>query len=60
MSFEPIHIHKNIVDRKRNIFFLFLPLVIFILLMALYFNFSSKWQLPRNTGETVLGEQDTK
>jgi len=60
MDFEPLHIHKNIVDRKRNIFFLFLPLAIFILLMALFFSFSSKWQIPRDRTETVLGEQDNK
>jgi hypothetical protein len=60
MDFKPLHIHKNIVDRKRNIFFLFLPLAIFILLMALYFNFSNRWQLPRDASETVLGKQDNK
>jgi hypothetical protein len=60
MDFEPLHIHKNIFDRKRNIFFLFLPVIIFILLLALYFNFSGKWQLPRDTTRSVLGEQENK
>ncbi len=58
MNFEPIHLHKNTVDRNRNIFLLFIPAVVFVFLVALLIAFSSKWQLPDNFEKTVLGEKE--
>lgn len=56
MSNKSIHIHKNIVDRNRNIFLLFLPAVIFVLFLAIMFSFYKVKELPRNTNEATLGE----
>jgi len=58
MSNKPIHIHKNIVDRNRNIFFLFLPAVIFVLFLTIMFSLYKVKELPRNTNEATLGEQE--
>lgn len=58
MSNKPIHIHKNIVDRNRNIFLLFLPAVIFVLFLTIMFSLYKVGQLPRDSYETTLGEND--
>jgi CHASE3 domain sensor protein len=58
MSNKPIHIHKNIVDRNRNIFLLFLPAVIFVLFLTIMFSFYKVKELPRNTNKAILGEQE--
>ena len=58
MSNKPIHIHKNIVDRNRNIFLLFLPAIVFVLFLTIMFSFYQAKQLPRDSYETTLGEQE--
>jgi len=58
MSNKPIHIHKNIVDRNRNIFLLFLPAVVFVLFLTIMFSFYKVRQLPRDSYETTLGEKE--
>ena len=58
MSNKPIHIHKNIVDRNRNMFLLFLPVVIFVLFLTIMFSFYKVKELPRNTNEATLGEKN--
>jgi len=58
MNLEPIHLHKNTVDRNRNIFLLFIPAVVFVFLVAFLIAFSSKWQLSDNLEKTVLGEEE--
>ncbi len=58
MSNRPIHIHKNIVDRNRNIFLLFLPAIVFVLFLTIMFSFYKVKQLPRDSYETTLGEQE--
>jgi hypothetical protein len=58
MSNKPIHIHKNIVDRNRNMFLLFLPAVIFVLFLTAMFSFYKIRQLPENNYEATLGEKE--
>lgn len=57
MGNQSIHIHKNIVDRNRNIFLLFLPAVIFVLFLTIMFSFYKIKELPRDTNKATLGEQ---
>jgi hypothetical protein len=56
MKHKPIHIHKNIVDRNRNIFLLFLPAVVFVLFLTIMFSFYKASELPRDPSEATLGE----
>lgn len=58
MSFKTIHIHKNIVDRDRNLVLLFIPVMVFVFLVAFLVGLSSKWQLSDNLEKTVLGEKE--
>ncbi|RLC29613.1 hypothetical protein DRH13_05475 [Candidatus Woesebacteria bacterium] len=58
MSDKSIHIHKNIVDRNRNIFLLFLPAVIFVLFLAIMFSFYKVKESPRDANKATLGEQE--
>lgn len=58
MSNKPIHIHKNIVNRNRNIFLLFLPAVVFALFLTIMFSFYKIKQLPRGNYQTTLGDKE--
>lgn len=58
MSHKPIHIHKNIVDRNRNTFLLFLPAVVFVLFLTIIFSLYKVKQPPRDSYETTLGKQE--
>lgn len=56
MTHKPIHIHKNIVDRNRNIFLMFLPAVIFVMFLTIMFSIYKIKNLPRGANEATLGE----
>jgi len=58
MSNQPIHIHKNIVDRKRNTLLLFLPMVVFVFFLALMFSLYNANNLPNDKYEATLGEKE--
>ncbi len=58
MSDKPIHLHKNIVDRKRNTFLLFIPTFIFVIFLTVMFSLYKAVQLPRDRYEATLGETD--
>jgi hypothetical protein len=58
MSNKPIHIHKNIIDRNRNTFLLFLPAVVFVLFLTIMFSFYKIKDLPRDSNEATLGKQN--
>jgi hypothetical protein len=58
MNNKPIHIHKNIIDRNRNIFLLFLPAFIFVLFLTIMFSVYKVRELPRDTNEVTLGEKN--
>ena len=57
MNFQPVHIYKNRLDRNLNIFLLFIPAVIFVLILLLFFSKYNQAHLPRDENETVLGEE---
>ena len=58
MSNQPIHIHKNIVDRKRNTLLLFLPMVVFVFFLTLMFSLYSVNNLSNDKYEATLGEKE--
>lgn len=58
MSNKPIHIHKNIVDRKRSIILLFLPMVVFIFFLTIMFSLYNVKNLPKDNYEATLGEKE--
>ena len=58
MISESIHIHKNIVDRKRNLFLLFLPTVLFVLFLTIMFSYHKTKVDPNGNYETTLGEKE--
>lgn len=58
MISKSIHIHKNIVDRKRNLFLLFLPTIIFVLFLTIMFSYYKTKEFSNDNYETTLGDKE--
>lgn len=55
MSLERIHILRNRLDRKLNIFLLFVPIIIFILVLSLFVSAYKSGRIASELAPTVLG-----
>jgi len=55
MSLERIHILRNRLDRKLNIFLLFVPIMIFILVLSLFVSAYKSGRIASELTPTVLG-----
>ena len=53
----PLHIHVNRLNRRANIFLLFLPALIFALLLALLLQVQPKKEVANTSEPSILGDE---
>lgn len=57
MASEAVHIFKNRLDRHSNIYLLFIPILIFALVLALFISFKKGLQTASVSTPDILGEE---
>ncbi len=57
MTFDPIHIHKTKNNSHQNILFLFIPILIFTLIVTYFVYTNTSFKIAQSNDQTsVLGE----
>ncbi|MFZ5933071.1 MAG: hypothetical protein ACOYT7_03300 [Patescibacteria group bacterium] len=58
--YEPVHIHRSSLNRDLNVFLLFIPAIIFVLVIAFLLTFKSKEEIATTAEPSILGEETEK
>ena len=57
MSSEAVHIFKNRLNRHGNIYLLFIPILIFVLVLTLFISFKKSSETASTAGPDILGDE---
>ena len=57
MASEAVHIFKNRLDRHLNIYLLFIPILIFVLVLTLFVSFKKTSETASTVSPDILGTE---
>jgi hypothetical protein len=60
MNNLPIHINRNRLNRNINLFFLLIPIILYVLIISLALGRLNNQEIAATEGPSILGEQDGK
>ena len=57
MASEAVHIFKNRLDRHLNIYLLFIPILVFVLVLTLFVSFKKTSETASTVSPDILGTE---